>query len=128
MSRLPKLVIFGRQGAGKGTVGQRVASHLGIHHISTGEMLRREMAEGTPLGLEVQAYVDHGDLVPVESLTSRETFHARVSGPQEVEIYAGSPMTPTVDAAPRDPSPWLAARRGTADASAQANSKTRSTK
>jgi len=70
----------------------------------------------------------HGDLVPVESLTSRETFHARVSGPQEVEIYAGSPMTPAVDAAPRDPSPWLAARRGTQKASAQANSKTRSAK
>jgi flagella basal body P-ring formation protein FlgA len=70
----------------------------------------------------------HGDLVPVESLTSRETFHARVSGPQEVEIYAGSTTTPTVDAAPREPSPWLAARRGTAEASAQANSKTRSTK
>ena len=64
MSRLPKLVIFGRQGAGKGTVGHRVAAHLGIHHISTGEILRREMAEATPLGLEVQAYVDHGDLVP----------------------------------------------------------------
>ena len=45
MSRLPKLVIFGRQGAGKGTVGHRVAAHLGIHHISTGEILRREMAE-----------------------------------------------------------------------------------
>jgi adenylate kinase len=64
MSRLPKLVIFGRQGAGKGTVGQRVASHLGIHHISTGEILRREMADASPLGLEVQAYVDHGELVP----------------------------------------------------------------
>lgn len=64
MSRLPKLVIFGRQGAGKGTVGHRVASHLGIHHISTGEILRREMADSTPLGLEVQAFVDHGELVP----------------------------------------------------------------
>jgi adenylate kinase len=64
LSRLPKLVIFGRQGAGKGTVGHRVAAHLGIHHISTGEILRREMAEATPLGLEVQAFVDHGDLVP----------------------------------------------------------------
>ncbi len=64
MSRLPKLVIFGRQGAGKGTVGHRVAAHLGIHHVSTGEILRREMSEGSPLGQEVQAFVDHGDLVP----------------------------------------------------------------
>ena len=64
MSRLPKLVIFGRQGAGKGTVGHRVAAHLGIHHISTGEILRREMAEASPLGVQVQAFVDHGELVP----------------------------------------------------------------
>jgi adenylate kinase len=63
MSRLPKLVIFGRQG-GQGTVGHRVAAHLGIHHISTGEILRREMAEASPLGVQVQAFVDHGELVP----------------------------------------------------------------
>jgi adenylate kinase len=66
MSRLPKLVIFGRQGAGKGTVGHRVAAHLGIHHVSTGEILRREMAEATPLGLEVQSFVNGGELVPDE--------------------------------------------------------------
>ena len=66
MSRLPKLVIFGRQGAGKGTIGHRVAAHLGIHHVSTGEILRREMAEATPLGLEVQSFVNDGELVPDE--------------------------------------------------------------
>ncbi len=64
MSRLPRLVIFGRQGAGKGTVGHRVAAHLGIHHVSTGEILRREMADASSLGLEVQSYVDSGNLVP----------------------------------------------------------------
>ena len=48
MSRLPKLVIFGRQGAGKGTIGHRIAAHLGVHHVSTGEILRREMAQATP--------------------------------------------------------------------------------
>ncbi len=43
----------------------------------------------------------HGALVPVEAIGSREHFHARVSGPQEVEIYAASATTPTVDDLPR---------------------------
>lgn len=55
----------------------------------------------------------HGALVPVEAIGSRAAFHARVSGPQEVEIYAASATTPALDDVPREPGPWLAERRET---------------
>lgn len=60
-----------------------------------------------------------GELVPVEAINSRETFHARVSGPQEVEIFAASTTTPTVDDQPRAPTPWLAEHRRHAEAAAR---------
>lgn len=69
-----------------------------------------------------------GDLVPVEGITSRETFHARVSGPQEVEIYAASTTTPTVEDAPREPTPWLASRRPTAEMTAKPNDRSNHSK
>jgi flagella basal body P-ring formation protein FlgA len=53
----------------------------------------------------------HGELIPIETIGSRESFHARVSGHQEVEIFAGAPTTPTVADAPREPTPYLASRR-----------------
>ena len=56
-----------------------------------------------------------GDLVPVESIGAKETFHARVSAHQEVEIVASSPTTPVLDAAPREETPWLADRRRVAE-------------
>ena len=59
-----RLIVFGRQGAGKGTQAVRLAGHYGIPHISTGDMLRSAAAEGTPLGLEAKKLMDAGDLVP----------------------------------------------------------------
>jgi len=59
-----RLIVFGRQGAGKGTQAVRLAGHYGIPHISTGDMLRSAAAEGTPLGLEAKTLMDAGDLVP----------------------------------------------------------------
>jgi len=57
-----------------------------------------------------------GDLVPVEAIGSKETFHARVSGHQEVEIVASTTETVAVDAVPREESAWLAKRRREAEA------------
>ena len=59
-----KLIFLGPPGAGKGTQAQRIAERYGIKHISTGDMLRAEMREGTPLGKEAKGYVDRGELVP----------------------------------------------------------------
>lgn len=58
------LLLFGPPGAGKGTQAKVLSESLGIPHISTGEMLRQEMADGTPLGLKAKLYVDRGNLMP----------------------------------------------------------------
>ena len=58
-----RLVIFGRQGAGKGTQSTRLSAHYGTPHISTGDMLRAAVAAGTPLGLEAKSVMDAGGLV-----------------------------------------------------------------
>ena len=56
-------VIFGRQGAGKGTQCARLAEHYGVPHISTGDMLRAAVEEGTEFGRKAEAFMDAGDLV-----------------------------------------------------------------
>ena len=58
------ILIFGRQGAGKGTQCEYLISHYGAVHISTGDMLREAVAEGTDVGLEAKRYMDSGDLFP----------------------------------------------------------------
>jgi len=57
-------IIFGPPGSGKGTQAARVEKDLGINHLSTGEILRSEVARGTALGKEVGRIMSAGDLVP----------------------------------------------------------------
>src|SRR6266508_3684991 len=59
-----RVLLIGAPGAGKGTQAVRVAAHFGLTHISSGDLLRRHMAEGTATGRAVRGYVEHGDLVP----------------------------------------------------------------
>lgn len=65
----PRLLIVGPQGSGKGTQGVRIAESLRIPVVSTGDVFRANVKEGTELGLKVKAIIDAGDLVPDE-LTS----------------------------------------------------------
>lgn len=58
------IVLLGPPASGKGTQAQRIAASLGGLHISTGYLLRQAVLMGTPLGKQVQKYVDAGDLVP----------------------------------------------------------------
>lgn len=58
------LVFLGPPGAGKGTQAAVVSQSLNIPHISTGDMFRKAMREGTPTGLKAKAYIDNGQLVP----------------------------------------------------------------
>ncbi len=58
---MTRLVILGKQGAGKGTQCAFLVDYFGIPHISTGDMLRAAVAEGTELGLKAKAIMDAGD-------------------------------------------------------------------
>jgi adenylate kinase len=60
------LVLMGLPGAGKGTQAEKIVEKYGIPHISTGDMFRAAIKEGTALGLEAKSYMDRGDLVPDE--------------------------------------------------------------
>lgn len=57
-------VFLGAPGAGKGTQAQRLAADSGAEHMSTGDMLRQQVARGTPLGAKAKAFMDEGRLVP----------------------------------------------------------------
>lgn len=59
-------IIFGPPGSGKGTQAARIEKEFGLKHLSTGDILRHEVAEGTPVGREVARIMAAGDLVPDE--------------------------------------------------------------
>jgi len=61
-----KLVLFGRQGAGKGTQSVLLSKHYGAPHVSTGDMLREAVAEGTAFGIQAKSYIESGALLPDE--------------------------------------------------------------
>ena len=66
---MTRLLIVGPPGAGKGTQAARISEHFGIPTISTGDIFRKNIADGTELGTQVKAIVDAGDYVP-DSLTN----------------------------------------------------------
>lgn len=59
-----RIVLLGPPGAGKGTQAAKIVSQFSIPHISTGDILRKNLKEGTPLGLKAKEYMDRGLLVP----------------------------------------------------------------
>ncbi len=59
-----KLIFLGPPGAGKGTQAAGVSAHLGVPHISTGDMFRSAIKNQTPTGIEAKKYLDAGELVP----------------------------------------------------------------
>ncbi len=60
------LILFGPPGSGKGTQSQHLIEKYGLKHLSTGDLLRSEIAAQTPLGLEAKNFMDKGQLVPDE--------------------------------------------------------------
>jgi adenylate kinase len=70
--------MLGPPGAGKGTQAERLHEDFGLLHIATGDILRAEVAAGTPLGMEARRYMDAGELVPDEVIVGMIT--QRISG------------------------------------------------
>ena len=101
------LVFLGPPGAGKGTQAAVVSQALNIPHISTGDMFRKAMREGTPTGLKAKAYIDQGQLVP-DSVTI-EMVKERLSEDDCKNGYLLDGFPRTVFQAERFDA-WLAAR------------------
>jgi adenylate kinase len=89
-----RLVMLGRQGAGKGTQAIRLAEHFGVPHVSTGDMLRAAVGAGTEFGLKAKAVMDAGQLVSDEIMVG--VVDERLEQPDAIEhgyILDGFPRT-----------------------------------
>ena len=78
-----RLLLIGAPGSGKGTQAQRLAERFGITHISSGDLLRQHVKDGTALGRTIKSYVEAGDLVPdavVMDMLRKPTVAATESG------------------------------------------------
>lgn len=87
------LVLFGPPGAGKGTQSEKLIAHYQLIHLSTGDILRSEIAAGTALGLEAKKLMDQGLLVPdavvIGMIRSKIANNAQANG----FIFDGFPRT-----------------------------------
>jgi len=92
-NRGARVVLLGPPGAGKGTQGQVLCQHLGVPAISTGDMLREAVAEGTPLGNKVQGIMASGALV--DDATMADVVRERLAKPDAGRGYLldGYPRT-----------------------------------
>ena len=89
------IVIFGAPGSGKGTQSDRLIDEYGLHHISTGEVLRDHIARGTELGKIADSYISKGQLIP-DDLMIRVLAHALDNNPDKTAkgvIFDGFPRT-----------------------------------
>ncbi len=89
------LVLFGAPGSGKGTQSDRLISEFGLHHISTGEVLRDHIARGTELGKIADSYISKGQLIP-DDLMIKVLEHVLDNNPELTSkgvIFDGFPRT-----------------------------------
>ena len=91
--KMIKLVVLGAPGAGKGTQAVRLSERLRIPHISTGDMLRENMKEGTELGLAIAQTMDGGGLVPDEIVIELVEARLMEEDCQHGYILDGFPRT-----------------------------------
>jgi len=93
-ARGPRLVLLGKQGAGKGTQATKLAEHYGVAHLSTGDLFREAANGGAPLGLEAKRFMDRGDLVPDDTVIGLIEEHLGAHGErQRGFVLDGFPRT-----------------------------------
>ncbi len=90
---MKNIIIFGAPGSGKGTYSDEIVTKYGMEHISTGDVLRGEIKNGTELGKVAKGYIDNGQLIPDELMIDilAKTYDALPQG--KGVIFDGFPRT-----------------------------------
>ncbi len=91
--KMLNIVLFGPPGAGKGTQSEKIIDKYDLVHISTGELFRRHIGEGTPLGKLAQEYIDDGNLVPDEVVVRMVAAKIEAQPDARGFIFDGFPRT-----------------------------------
>lgn len=87
------LVLFGPPGAGKGTQSQKLIEHYNLTHISTGDLFRKHLGEGTTLGQQARTYMDAGQLVPDQLVIDMVDEKLKEDQQAKGIIFDGFPRT-----------------------------------
>jgi adenylate kinase len=87
------LVLFGPPGAGKGTQSEKIIASYGLTHLSTGDLFRKHLGEGTSLGALAKGYMDRGHLVPDEVVI--QMVEDKIANTKDCQgfIFDGFPRT-----------------------------------
>jgi adenylate kinase len=88
-----RLVLLGPPGAGKGTQAVKLANYLGVPHISTGDILRRDVTDHTDLGKKAKEYMDKGQLVPDDLVIAMTERRLKEPDAKKGFILDGFPRT-----------------------------------
>lgn len=87
------IIIFGAPGSGKGTQSEKLIERYGLEHISTGEMLRAEIAAGTEFGRKADSYISKGNLIPDEVMVNKLSEFMEKRNGAKGFIFDGFPRT-----------------------------------
>lgn len=87
------LILFGPPGSGKGTQSESIIEEYGLKHLSTGNLLRAEIGNATPLGLEAKHFMDQGQLVPDEVVIGMVDNFMRANPAAKGFLFDGFPRT-----------------------------------
>jgi adenylate kinase len=87
------LILFGPPGSGKGTQSEKIIEKYGLIHLSTGDLLRSQIAQQTPLGLEAKKLMDKGQLVPDEVVVGMISSALEANPEARGFLFDGFPRT-----------------------------------
>lgn len=87
------IILFGPPGSGKGTQSENLVTKYGLVHLSTGELLRKEMREQTPLGIEAKKIIEKGHLVPDEVVIGMISTALEENATANGFLFDGFPRT-----------------------------------